>query len=87
MRKNLDIFFGLAAWAIGILAVMAAFWPFWKFGFTWMEWVAPSLWTLCVILMFVISKRRPIKLWWVWPSFPLAFVLWVSLIVLVLGGY
>lgn len=86
MRKNLDIIFGLTAWGIGILAVVAAFHPFWKFRFTWMEWVAPSLWTLCVILMFVISKRRPIKLWWIWPSFPLAFVMWVLFLPLALKG-
>ncbi|MFH2126260.1 MAG: hypothetical protein ABIK12_07065 [Pseudomonadota bacterium] len=39
-----------------------------------------------MILMYVFSTRRPLKLCWVWLSFPLAFVLYVLFVPLALKG-
>ncbi|MBU1277397.1 MAG: hypothetical protein KJ720_18650 [Proteobacteria bacterium] len=86
MRKNLDIFFGLAAWAIGIFTVADGFSLFGAFWVEWPYWPAPLLWIICVVLMFVFRTRRPLKLWWVWPSFPLAFIMWVLFVPLAFKG-
>ena len=85
MRKNLDIIFGLAAWAVGIITVLDGFsyvdlpWGIWPY------WPAPLAWSICVILMLVFRNRRPLKLWWVWPSFPLAFIMWVLFAIMMFG--
>ncbi|MBU4278651.1 MAG: hypothetical protein KKC30_18065 [Proteobacteria bacterium] len=85
MRKNIDIFFGLAAWAVGIFTFVAGFYSLGGYAVYWASWPAPALWTLCVVLMFVFRNRRPLKLWWVWPSFPLAFVMWVLFAIMMFG--
>ncbi|MBU4563523.1 MAG: hypothetical protein KMY53_13415 [Desulfarculus sp.] len=77
MRKNLDVCFGLVAWAIGIFTVATEFFFYWKYEFAWRDWFAPILWSLCVVLMLVLKNRRPLNLWWVWLSFPLAFLNWL----------
>jgi|GEM_PF-990880 len=82
MRKNLDIFFGLAAWLVGISTAIASFFPLGRIWFHWELWGGPCLWVLCVVAMYSVSKRRLKTLWWVWPSFPLAFLLLVTLFVL-----
>jgi len=87
MIKNLDIYLGLTAWGIGIFTAISAVVPFWRYAFEWTYWVAPGFWALCVILMFVVKNRRPLKLWWVWPSFPLAFMVWVLFAILVFGRH
>ena len=85
MRKNLDILFGLTAWAIGLFTLAADQFSWGGYSLQWMTWLAPLLWTICVVLMLVFKKRKAWKLWWVWPSFPLAFMVWVLLAIMMFG--
>lgn len=85
MRKNLDIIFGLAAWAVGIITVLDGLSYLSLHWVAWPYWPAPLLWSICVILMFVFSTRRPLKLCWVWPSLPLAFMAYVLFAIVLTG--
>ena len=85
MRKNLDILFGMAAWVIGLFTIVAGHYSLWGHSVDWMAWPAPLLWTICVVLMLIFRTRRPLKLWWVWPSFPLAFIMWVLFAIMMFG--
>lgn len=85
MRKNLDIFFGLAAWAVGIVTVLDGLsYVHLPWG-SWPYWPAPLTWSVCVVLMYVFSTRRPLKLCWVWLSFPLAFMAYVLFAIVMTG--
>lgn len=86
MRKNIGIYFGLAAWAVGLFTFVTGFSGLHGHGVSWAVWPAPLAWSICVILMYVFSTRRPLKLCWVWLSFPLAFVMWVLFLPLALKG-
>ena len=85
MRKNLDIIFGLAAWAVGIITVLDGFSYLSLHWVAWPYWPAPLLWSICVVLMYVFSTRRPLKLCWVWLSSPLAFMVYVMLAIMLIG--
>ena len=85
MRKNLDILFGVVAWAIGLCTIAADQLPLGGYTFEWIIWVAPLSWIICVVLMFVLKNRKTWKLWWVWLSFPFAFMAWVLVAIMVFG--
>ncbi|BEQ16144.1 hypothetical protein [Desulfoferula mesophila] len=79
MRQNLDIYFGLAACLVGIATAVASFLPLGGNWIHWELWGGPGLWALCVVAMYSVSKRKLKTLWWVWLSFPLAFLWMVTL--------
>jgi hypothetical protein len=85
MRKNLDIYFGLAAWAVGIIPVLDGCSYVNLHWGSWPYWPAPLAWSVCVVLMYAFSTRRPLKLCWVWLSFPLAFVMYVLFAIMLIG--
>ncbi len=84
VRKNLDIIFGLAAGAVGIFHLCRGILFFGRDAVYWASCPAPALWTLCVVLMFFLRNRRPLSLV-VWPSLPLAFVMWVLFAIMMFG--
>ena len=85
MRKNLDIYLGVVAWVIGLCTIAADQLSWDGYSLEWITWLAPLSWTICVVLMFVLKNRKTWKLWWVWLSFPLAFMAWILVAVMVLG--
>ncbi|ADK86490.1 hypothetical protein Deba_3137 [Desulfarculus baarsii DSM 2075] len=91
MKRRIDIYLGLFAWLLGVVAVSRAIFPSasWvidlrshglDFYYTSVEAMMkgiPLLWTASVAAMIVLRQRPLRKLWWVWLSFPLAFVFYV----------
>ncbi|MCF8033318.1 MAG: hypothetical protein K9K66_09360 [Desulfarculaceae bacterium] len=86
MRRNLDIIFGVIAWAIGLCTIVADQLPLGGYTFEWIIWVAPLSWSICVVLMFTFISRKAGKLWWVWPSFPFAFMAWILVAIILVGA-
>lgn len=85
MKKHIDIYLGLLAWAIGIFTFITLVHLDYPYRDEWMLWGGPSLWLVCVIAMYVLRKRNPWWLSWVWLSFPGAFVVWGMLTLFILG--
>ena len=78
MKKNLDIYLGLLAWVIALAAIWLEFFVSVPHELEIKDKVLPSLW-ICTVLAMVIFQKRPLrKLWWVWPSFPFAFLFWLG---------
>ena len=77
MKKNVDILLGLVACVIALLTFASEFFLNWSYESQWKEWIAPILWILCVIGMYVFKSRSSWKLIWVWLSFPFAFIVWL----------
>ncbi len=85
MRRNLDIILGLIACAIGLFTFATLVYLDYPYRDEWMMWIAPSLWLVCVIAMYIFRKRNPWWLIWVWLSFPGAFVVWCMLAIFIMG--
>ncbi|ADK86489.1 hypothetical protein Deba_3136 [Desulfarculus baarsii DSM 2075] len=99
MKRRIDIYLGLFAWFLGVAAVLRAKFSSlaWRvdlrgygvdFYYTSIDALTgaiPLLWTASVAAMIVLRQRPLRKLWWVWLSFPLAFIFYLIIAVLITG--
>lgn len=77
MKAKIDIFLGLWAWLLALTCLYLEFCIDIEYETELKFTVIPVTWTFSVITM-VVFRRRPLrKLWWVWPSAPFAFLLWI----------
>ncbi|ADK86492.1 hypothetical protein Deba_3139 [Desulfarculus baarsii DSM 2075] len=99
MKRRIDIYLGLFAWLLGAIAFHISVLPggAWDFDlsaygidfqytfFDALTGAIPLLWTASVAAMIVLRQRPLRKLWWVWLSFPLAFIFYVFISFMVIG--
>ncbi|KMY68740.1 hypothetical protein AAU61_03770 [Desulfocarbo indianensis] len=78
MKAKLDIWLGVAAWLIALVVPYLEFFATVRHEYLIKEWVAPVLWCCAVLTMMAIRRRHMKKLWWVWPSAPFAFLIWLG---------
>ena len=81
MKKNLDIYLGLAAWLMALPCLTLEIFNLMHVPIVFFTMVIPSLW-LCAVGLMLIFRNRPLrKLWWVWFSLPFAYAPYVALII------
>ncbi|ADK86491.1 hypothetical protein Deba_3138 [Desulfarculus baarsii DSM 2075] len=99
MKRRIDIYLGLFAWLLGVVAASQAKFSsltwcvdmrsygvgFYYTSFDALTGAIPLLWTASVAAMIVLRQRPLRKLWWVWLSFPLAFIFYVFISFMVIG--
>lgn len=77
MKNTLAIALGLSSWTVALAPYFLCLSPkvkenFWVFGV-----IIPIGWLLCTGLALLLNKGSMRRLWWVWPSAPFAFSLWM----------
>jgi hypothetical protein len=83
MISRLDILVGLLSWLVALVPLTLEIMSNFKNGHVKNSyeielWIVPVLWTALVIAMVALRRRPLRKLWWVWLSFPFAFLFWIG---------
>ncbi|KMY68742.1 hypothetical protein AAU61_03780 [Desulfocarbo indianensis] len=86
MKAKLDILLGAAAWLIASVPLLFEWIGPQRYGFEIRLYVAPALWCCAVVAMMAVRRRHMKKLWWVWPSAPFAFLIWLAGMIVSIGS-